>query len=218
MAIGGFLEDYAFFVWGLIELYEAASEVRYLEQAVRLTRSMVDLFWDPRGAGFFFSGKENERLIHRPKELYDGAIPSGNSVGAMNLLRLGRMTGNGDWEKKADEMVSSFSSPAQEAPMAYTQFLGFLDFVLGPAREIVIAGDPAWESSRTMFREAQQRFLPNKVLLFRPDGSTGEKLAQLCPFVQSMHSMGGKAAAYVCEGFRCQTPITEIKDLVSALS
>ncbi len=217
VAIGGFLEDYAFFVWGLIELYEAGSEVRYLERAIRLTRSMIDLFWDPQGAGFFFSGKENERLIGRPKELYDGAVPSGNSVAALNLLRLGRIAGNGDWEKKADEMVSFFSSAAQETPMAYAQFLGFLDFVLGPAREIVIAGDPAWESSQAMVRKIQQSFLPNKVLLFRPDGSKGAQLAELCPFVESMHSIGGKAAAYVCEGFRCQAPITEIEDLASTL-
>jgi uncharacterized protein YyaL (SSP411 family) len=218
VAIEGFLEDYAFFVWGLIELYEAGSEIRYIEKAVHLTQAMIDLFWDSRGAGFFFSGKGNESLITRPKELYDGAIPSGNSVGALNLLRLGRMTGNGDWEKKADKMVSFFSSQVREAPLAYSQFLIFLDFVLGPAREIVIAGDPAWESSQAMIRKVHQSFLPNKVLLFRPDGPKGEKLAELSPFVQSMHSSGGKATAYVCEGFRCQTPITEIRDLVSALS
>jgi uncharacterized protein len=208
-AIPGFLEDYAFLVWGLIELYEATFQVRYLEEAVHLNRMMIEYFWDEEGGGFYFSGRENETLIARPKELYDGATPSGNSVAALNLLRLARMTGKTDLENKTERLLGAFAAAVAEAPMAFTQFLNFLDFYLGPSREIVLAGDPNWETSRAMAAEIQQRFLPNKVLLFRAEGEAGRSLASLCPFVEGMHAIGQKTTAYLCEGYACKTPLTD---------
>jgi uncharacterized protein YyaL (SSP411 family) len=217
VAVSGFLEDYAFLVWGLIELYEATFEVRYLEEAVHLNRMMIELFWDGERGGFYFSGRDNETLITRSKELYDGATPSGNSVAALNLLRLARMTGNTDLENRTERLLKTFSSSVAEAPMAFTQFLNFLDFYLGPTREIVLAGDPAWETSRAMAAEIQQRFLPGKVLLFRAEGDAAKKLASLCPFVEGMHAVGQKATAYLCEGYACKTPITDPTALASSL-
>jgi uncharacterized protein YyaL (SSP411 family) len=96
----GYLDDYAFLTWGLIELYEASFKISYLEEAIALNEAMIDIFWDRQGSGFYFTGKGNEPLITRSKEVYDGALPSGNSVAALNLLRLGRLTGNTDLEKK----------------------------------------------------------------------------------------------------------------------
>jgi uncharacterized protein YyaL (SSP411 family) len=207
-AIPGFLEDYAFFVWGLIELYEATFQVPYLEEALLLHRIMMDLFWDRERGGFYFTGRENEDLITRSKELYDGAMPSGNSVAALNLWRLGRMTGNGDWEKKADQMIRVFSSRVADAPMAYTQFLNFLDFALGPSQEIVVAGGADEEENGAIRAVIQQRFQPNKILLFRPEGDSGRRLSVLCPFVAGMHSLDGKAVVYICEDYACKNPVT----------
>ena len=217
VAISGFLEDYAFLVWGLIELYEATFRVRYLEEAFHLNRLMIELFGDKERGGFYFSGKDNEALITRQKELYDGATPSGNSVAALNMLRLARMTGKIDLEKEVEGLLRGFSSTVAEAPMAFTQFLNFLDFYLGPSQEIVLVGKPDWETTRSMTAAIQRKFLPNKVLLFRAEDDTGEKLADLCPFVEGMKSRDRKATAYLCEGFSCKTPLTDLAALQGAL-
>jgi hypothetical protein len=218
VAIPGFLEDYAFLVWGLIDLYEATFEISYLEEAVRLHRKTVELFWDEKEGGFYFTGAENETLISRPKEIYDGAIPSGNSVAALNLLRLGRMTGNDDWEEKAGRMVRVFSKSVGEAPMAYTQFLVFLDFLLGPSQEIVIAGDPREEESRAAVALIQQRFHPNRVLLFRSEEDAGKRLAALSGFSAGMRPIDGKTTVYLCEGHACRAPLKGLAAIREALA
>jgi hypothetical protein len=217
VAISGFLEDYAFLVWGLIELYEATFRVRYLEEAIHLNQLMIELFGDKERGGFFFSGKDNESLITRQKELYDGATPSGNSVAALNLLRLARMTGKIDLDKEVEGLLRAFSSTVAESPMAFTQFLNFLDFYLGPSQEIVLVGKPDWETTRAITAAIQQKFLPNKVLLFRAEDDTGKKLAELCPFVEGMKSTDRKATAYLCEGFSCKTPLTDLAAIQGAL-
>ena len=213
----GYLDDYAFLTWGLIELYEATFKISYLEEAIALNEAMIDIFWDKQGCGFYFTGKGNEPLITRSKDIYDGALPSGNSVAALNLLRLGRLTGNTDLEKKADQLTRFFAAEVFEHPMAYTQLLAALDFMVGPSLEIVIAGDPALETTRAMIRAVRRRFLPNKVLLLRPDGAEGEKLAALSPFVEPMHSVDHQPAVYLCEQYSCKKPITKLSDLESAL-
>jgi uncharacterized protein YyaL (SSP411 family) len=217
VAVFGFLEDYAFLVWGLIELYEATFRVRYLEEAIHLNQEMIELFGEKERGGFYFSGKDNESLITRSKELYDGATPSGNSVAALNLLRLARMTGKMDLEKEVEGLLRVFSSTVTEAPMAFTQFLNFLDFYLGPSQEIVLVGDPDWETTRSMIAAIQRKFQPNKVLLFRGEDDTGKKLADFCPFVEGMKSIGRKATVYLCEGYSCKTPLTDLTSLREAL-
>ena len=217
VAIFGFLEDYAFLVWGLIELYEATFRVRYLEEAIHLNQMMIELFGDKERGGFYFSGRDNESLITRSKELYDGATPSGNSVAALNLLRLARMTGKIDLEKEVEGLLRVFSSTVAEAPMGLTQFLNFLDFYLGPSQEIVLVGDPDGETTRAMTAMIQQRFQPNKVFLFRAEDDTGKKLGVLCPFVEGMKTIGRKATVYLCEGYSCKTPLTDLAALREAL-
>jgi len=216
-AYPGYLDDYAFLVWGLLELYEATHEISYLEEAVAINRVMIELFQDESGAGFFFTGKENEKLISRSKEVYDGALPSGNSVAALNLLRLGRMTGNIDLEQKADEMMREFSGQVSTVPMGYTQFLSALDFLIGPSREIVIAGDPSHETARAMVSLVHRKFLPNKVLLLRHEGEGDGRLLALSPFVAGMRPINNQPAVYLCEQYACTTPITSMVDLESAL-
>ncbi len=112
------LDDYAFFIWGLIDLYEATFEARYLQAAITLNRDLLDHFWDETGeGGFFFSADDGEALLLRQKELYDGALPSGNSVALHNLLRLARMTANADFEKKAARIGKAFCFDGAAAPV-----------------------------------------------------------------------------------------------------
>ncbi len=217
VAISGFLEDYAFLVWGLIELYEATFRVGYLEEALHLNQIMIELFEDQERGGFYFSGRDNEALITRSKELYDGATPSGNSVAALNILRLARMIGRPALENKTQGILRAFSAPVSESPMAFTQFLNFLDFYLDPSQEIVLVGNPDWETTRAMTAAIQRKFQPNRVLLFRAEDNTGKKLADLCPFVEGMKSIRREATAYLCEGYSCKTPLTDLTALRKAL-
>ena len=216
-AYPGYLDDYAFLVWGLIELYEAIFEVSYLEDAIALNNAMIEIFWDEQGGGLYFTGKGNEPLITRSKEIYDGAIPSGNSVAALNFLRIGRMTGNMNLEQRAEGLTRAFSRQVMDQPMAYTQLLAALDFMLGPSQEIVIAGAPGLETTRAMINAVHRKFLPNKVLLLRPDGSEGKRLATISPFVDNMAPINDQPTVYVCEQYACQTPIKDVNQLRSAL-
>jgi len=216
-AYPGYLDDYAFLTWGLIELYKATFKIFYFEEAIALNEAMINIFLDKQGGGLYFTGKGNEPLITRSKDIYDGAIPSGNSVAAFNFLRLSRLTGNTDLEKKADQLTRAFAAEVAEHPMAYTQMLAALDFMVGPSLEIVIAGDPALETTRAMIRAVRRKFLPNKVLLLRQDGTEGKKLAVLSPFVEFMYPVDHQPAVYLCEQYSCKKPITKVSDLESAL-
>jgi hypothetical protein len=218
LANPGFLEDYAYFVWGLLELYEATGELDFLEAAVRLHRDMVDLFWDEEQGGFFFTARDGEALITREKEVYDGAEPSGNSVALLNLLRLSRITGETVWEEKAESLIRAFAATVQGFPMGYTHFLNGLDWVAGPAREMVIAGDPESPDTRGMARALRQAFLPNKVLLFKTTGEEGERLARIAPFVREMVPVADQPQAYICEQYACQRPCSEFSELQAWLT
>ena len=217
-AYPGYLDDYAFMVWGLIELYEATFEVTYLEAAIALNREMIDIFWDKKGGGLYFTGKGNEALITKSKEIYDGALPSGNSVAALNFLRLARMTGRIDLEKKAEQLTATFSREVTAQPIGYTQLLSALEFMLGPAQEIVIAGNLSLDSTRDMVRVVHAGFLPNKVLLLHQNGPDGKRLEALSPFTKEMRPINQKSTVYVCEQYACKAPVTDAGKLERLLN
>jgi len=217
-AYPGYLDDYAFMVWGLIELYEATFDVTYLEAAIALNREMIDIFWDKKGGGLYFTGKGNEALITRSKEIYDGALPSGNSVAALNFLRLGRMTGRIDLEEKAEQLTATFSREVTTQPIGYTQLLSALEFMLGPTQEIVIAGDLGLDSTREMVNAVRSRFLPNKVVLLHQNGPDGKRLEALSPFIKEMRPINQKSTVYVCEQYACKAPVTDAGKLEKLLN
>jgi uncharacterized protein YyaL (SSP411 family) len=217
VAYRAYLDDYTFLVWGLLDLYEAAFDIRYLEEALRLNREMLELFWDEPNGGCFFTPHDGEQLIVRDKDIYDGAVPSGNSVAALNLLRLSRITGDVSLEQKAERMLQAFSGLVGDYPMAYTQFLNAVEFALGPAQEIVIAGDPASPVTKEMQAAVQRAFLPNRVLLFKPLGAEGERLAAVCAYAQSLHPLDQQPTAFICENYACHRPITDIEQLRQSL-
>ncbi len=209
------LDDYAFLVWGLLELYESSFEVRNLQAALELNREMLRHYWDDAVGGLFFTADDGEALLARTKEVYDGALPSGNSVAMLNLLRIARITGDSALEDKTAAISRTFSADLSRAPSAHTQFLGALDFALGPSFEIVIAGDPARDDTREMLRTLRGIFLPNAVVLLRPDGSAG--ITRIAEFTQSQTAVDGKATAYVCVNHACQAPTTDRHELVKQL-
>ncbi|MBI4226697.1 MAG: thioredoxin domain-containing protein, partial [Candidatus Omnitrophica bacterium] len=216
-SIPAFLDDYAFLGWGLLDLYEATFEVRWLAKAQRLTREMVTLFWDAKAGGLFLSGEHNERLVAQTKELYDGALPSGNSVAALNLVRLGQLTMDKEFQANADRMFEVFSGQATQASHAFPQFLIALDFRLGPSQEVVIAGDPSDPQTRRMIRAVHERFLPRAVLALHPEDASAAQVEVLVPFLKAQRSLGGKPTAYVCQNYVCSLPTTEVATMTSRL-
>ena len=202
-------------MWGLIELYQASFEVSDLEAALTLNASMLAHFDDEAGGGFFTSADDAEELLFRHKEVYDGALPSGNSVAAWNLLRLARLTGRSELEEKARRALSAFGSAAR-MPVGHTLYLLALDFALGPSFEVVIAGEPLAADTHTLLRAFQSRFVPHMVLLQRPSGET-PAIAALAPFTLEQKSRDGKATAYVCRNYACRAPTTEVEQALSYL-
>jgi hypothetical protein len=205
----GYLDDYAFFVWGLIELYEATFELRYLKLALELNEETLRLFWDDENGGFFFYGHDSEQLFSRIKEIYDGAIPSGNSVEALNLFRLSRFTGRKDLEQRAEEQLQAFAGTVSGYPAGYAMFMMAVSFYFGPSQEIVVAGSKEREDTKEMLETAQRAFLPNAVLIFHPADDDRAEVQKLLPVTAGKDTVSGRAAVYICENFACQAPSTE---------
>jgi len=217
-AIPGFLEDYAFFIHGLVDLYEATFDPRYLEEARDLSQAMFRLFWDEVGGGFFFTGNDSQKLIARAKELYDGAIPSGNSVATLSLVRTGRLTMNRELENLAQSTVDAFSQDLSRLPSGYPQMLIAFDFILGPSREIVIAAEENQKGVEAMLAEIYGPFLPKKVVAFHPPkGERAKKIEALAPFVKKQLPLKNKPTAYVCKNYVCDLPTADISKLKELL-
>ncbi len=212
------LDDYAFLVWGLIELYEAIFEARHLKVALELTSDMVRHFWDEDGGGLYLTPDDGESLFVRRKEIYDGAIPSGNSLAMLNLLRLWRMTATSDLEGKAARIGSAFSGSVKQLPSAHTQLMVALDFGVGPCYEVVIAGKAQAEDTKAMAKALRTRFLPNKVVLLNPGERESPEIAKLAEFTKSQSSIDGRATAYVCMNYNCKLPTTDINKMLELLN
>jgi len=217
-AFPAYLDDYAFLVWGLIELYEATFRPGYLRQAAELNRDMLRLFWDDKQGGLFFTGIDGEELFTRPKEIYDGALPSGNSAAALNLLKLAKLLYDAELAQKAEEQLQSFAGAVSSYPSGHALFLAALDYAFGEAEEIVIAGDPAEADTQEMLRAVRRQFLPNALVLLHPPGTEGEELRELVPMVTDKGMLGGRATAYVCRDFACQSPTNDLEDLMELQS
>ena len=210
------LDDHAYLALGLLDLYEASFEVRYLEAADELARAMLAHFADEERGGFYLAADDAEALILRDREVYDGALPSGNSVAAHVLLRLARITGRTAYEEEAERTLRAFPDVAQ-MPSAHTWSMLALDFALGPSFEIVVAGDPAAADTRAMLAAFQAPYLPHKVLLLRPDGAE-PPIAKLAPYTLAQTSLDGKATAYVCRNFACRKPTTDVAEALGFLN
>jgi uncharacterized protein YyaL (SSP411 family) len=212
------LDDYAFLAWGLIELYEATFDASHLESALGLTNDMIRHFWDEGSSGFYLAPDDGESLLVRKKEIQYGAIPSGNSVAMLNLLRLGRMAANSDFEEKAAKIGRAFSGSVKQSPASHSQLMVALDFGIGPSYEVVIAGNPHAQDTKEMVKELRTGFLPNKVVLLNPDEQESPSIAWLAEFTENQSSMGGRATAFVCLNHNCRLPTTDIDKMLELLN
>jgi uncharacterized protein YyaL (SSP411 family) len=224
--IKGNLDDYAFVAWGLIELYQAEFDAAHLGAALELTGIMLEHFGDPSGGGLYFTPDDGEDLLIRRKEAYDGAVPSGNSVAMLNLLRLARLTGRPDLEEQASAISRAFSGSVSQSPAGHTQFLSAVDFAVGPAFEVVIAGRADGDDTRTMLESLRARYIPNCVVLLRPAGGSGDEahpeaddvmITSIAEFTRPLTGKDGRATAYVCRNFACELPTTDAGRMLEIL-
>ena len=211
------VDDYAFLIWGMLELYETTFEVRYLQTALKLNDDLLKHFWDDSAGAFYFTADDAEKLLVRQKDIYDGAIPSGNSVAALNLLRLGRITANTNFEEKAVKIGRAFSKAVQQSPSAYTQLMLAVDFAIGPSYEVVIAGNSRAEDTNAMIRTLRAHFVPNKVVLLRPSEEESPDITRLAEYTKYQSSIDGKATAYVCLNYNCKLPTTDSGKMLELL-
>ncbi len=213
-AIEGMLADYSFFIGGLLDLYETTFDAQYLQEAVTLTESMLQRFTDRTSGGFFVTADDAEALLLRQKEIYDGALPSGNSVAALDLVRIAGLTLREDFRKEVERLFAAFAGEVSQHPAAYTQMLTAFDYFLGPSREIVVATPRPLPEAEAMVRSIYKRFLPRTAVILR-DASREDfpKLMQLVPFIADQPPLQEAPTAYVCENHVCKLPVTELKKL-----
>jgi uncharacterized protein len=209
-AIHGFLDDYAFFIAALLDLYEADFDPGHLETALVLAAKMRELFEDPEAGGFFTTAGQDSSLVLRMKDDYDGAEPSGNSVALLDLLRLAHVTDRDEYRQAAVRTLDALMPKMSSQPVAVPQMLVGLDYSLATKREVVIAGDPNVQTTRALLGELRSRFLPYTVTLFLDSDATREQLTRIFPAAGLMRQLDGQPTAYVCENYACRLPTTEV--------
>ncbi len=208
-AIAAFADDYAFIIHALIELYETSFDPAWLEEAVALNSYLGLHFSDTERGGFFTVSDEGEPLIVRTKEIYDGAIPSANSMMLSNLVLLGHVTGDQRYEELASRLADGFCGVVSRSPSSFCFYLCGLDHLLGPALDIVVAGSDADPVAQHMIRLVRDTYLPSHTIQFRRTPQINSVLDSLAPFTRTMTAQNGKATAYVCSGRACSAPVTD---------
>ena len=211
-AIAGHAEDYAFFIFGLLELYRTTSNARYLEEAIALQKRMLKDFWD-NAAGGFYSTTVDTELPVRPKELYDGAIPSANSVALVNLLYLARITGDTRWDENAHELVKAFAGTLRKHPAGYTFFLVGLDLALHPGQDVVITGDKDAKETLEMLEALNVQFDPNGIAQVKTDANA-TRLSRVAGYTDGLDVIRGQATAYICKNGSCQESTTDVNHVL----
>lgn len=211
-AYPGYLDDYAFLIWGLLELYSASGKPEYLKTALYLQGEQERLFWDKEGGGYYLTGSDAEELLLRPKESYDGALPSGNSITALNLLRLARLTGDERWENRAEQQLLDFRTVLEEHPSGYTAFLQALQFALHPSQELILTGSLEAVELPEMRQLFFSAFRPYASVLYQ-EGS----ITEIVPWTQDYLIDSGHVTAYLCQNFTCQRPVQQLEEFKALL-
>jgi uncharacterized protein YyaL (SSP411 family) len=217
VSVPAFLDDYVFMAWACLELYDATLDPLHLDRALALQHEAIGRFWDDSNGGFFFTAADHEKLLVRQKEVYDGAMPSGNSVAMANLVRLGRLTANVQFSDRAEAVARAFASQANRMPSAHTHLLAALQMASAPSIEVVIAGEPSAGDTDRLLDVVRSRYLPNAVVLLVPDGEAGKKIRELAPFTENYTTIESRAAAYVCRNYECKLPTSDPDKLADLL-
>ena len=215
--LDGHLDDYAFMIWGLLNLYEAGFDTKQLNRAVELSKIMEKDFNDDEKGGFFLGSDQAEKLIIRAKTGYDGAIPSGNSIAVLVLNRLYRMTGNPKWADLSEKTLRSFSQDLKRAPSGYTaMILGFMYDAYG-SKEIVVVANGRHEETQLLLEELQSLYIPQKIMLFKDTNKRRDPLAKIASWTENHSAQNNKPTIYICEDFACSLPTTDLKKAIELI-
>jgi uncharacterized protein len=214
--IDGFADDYAFFIQGLLDLYETSFNTRWLELATTLQERQNTLFWDKKGAAYFTTTEQDPNLLFRTKGDYDGAEPTANSVSALNLVRLSWLFDNKDWRRMVQQIIDTYHTELARSPAALAEMLVALDGLGSSPKQIIIAGKPDAPDTRAILQEVNRRYLPNAILILADDGPGQRYFSPKIEFFKDVHPTEGKATAYICQNFVCQLPTTDLT-LISKL-
>lgn len=212
----GVLDDYAFLISGLIDLYEADFDVKWLSEAKILALKMIELFSNSNYRGLYLTGNDTKNINARIQSAYDGVIPSGNSIAALALLRLGRLTMNNVFIKQARNILKAYSSQLEKSPLSLCSMLSALDYWIGPTQEIVIAGDSNHKDTQHMMNLVRNRYLPNSVIIYHKNDQ-GQLLYDTIPFIENQNATNGRPTAYVCRDYVCSKPVNSLNDLEEVL-
>ena len=211
--VEGYLEDYAFFIAGLIDLYEATFNPEYLRYADILTKEAIEIFEDTEGGGFFQAGTEDPNILVRTKGDYDGAEPSGNSVMALNLLRLGKLFDDQSFVFIAQRTIRLFLHRVSDYPDVMPLMVRAAMLLSQPGQQIVIAASPSDPEGYTeLCRSAQRSFKPFSILAGIPPEGPTSWMSQRMPLVAAMKPVNNKSVAYICRNFVCESPTTTLQD------
>jgi len=210
------IDDYAFMINASIDLYETTFEIEYLKRAIKLNNILMKEFWDEQSGGFYFTSSTSEELIARQKDVYDGAVPSGNSVALLNLIRLSRFTSNIYFEKKASVLVNSFSGYVSKSPSAFCMFMCGLDFLFSASTEVVIVSDHKDNIANKGINLIRNVFNPNKVVILKFDNTTTD-YSELLSFTNYMKMKDNNTTFYVCRDYTCNQPVNSLIELEKLL-
>ncbi len=208
--IDGFTDDYAFFIQGLLDLYEASFDSHWLDLASTLQERQNALFWDKKGGAYFTTSGKDPNLFLRSKGDFDGAEPSPNSISALNLVRLSWFFDNKDWHRMAEQTINAFQAQLSRSPSSLPQMLVALDASESTPRQVVIAGKPDAADTLALLREVNHRYQPNEILILADGGPGQAYFTQKIEFFKDVHPIDDKATAYVCQNFVCQLPTSDL--------
>ena len=215
-AIMANLDDYAFMIWGLLELYETSFNPKYLNEAINLNVKLIDHFWDNESGGFFFTPDDGEELLVREKPVYDGSIPSGNSVAMLNLVKLSKMTSEASLEQKADDLMKTFAKQINRIPSAFSFILSSLDFALGPSFEIILVAKEDDEEIKKFVEKIDGQYVPNKVVIIKY--IEDDQLIKNIEILKDYKMINNQVTAYVCKDFVCKQPTNDPEIMIKELS
>lgn len=216
-AIPANLDDHAFFIMGLLELYQTTFDITYLKTAIELNKYLIENFWDNENGGFYFTRINSETTGFMKKDVYDGAIPSGNSIVLLNLIKLNRITADNSLEDKAFKILKAFSKIIENNPQAYTQFISSFDFIIGPSFEIVVVGDNNSTETKKILKAINLEFVPNKVVILKTSDNAENEMTETPDFIKDLKRINNKPTIYVCSNFSCKLPTNNTKTMLELL-
>lgn len=214
-AIEGNLDDYAYLIWGLLELYQATFQAEYLKAALKLNQTLTKHFWDNEEGGYYFTPDHAPQILVRQKEAYDTALPSGNSVQQMNLERLYLLTGENNFRETSESLEKYFSPTMKQTPAAFTMFLSAIMFQTSPSFEVTILGEKDSLDTQGMLKALQKEYLPQVILVLKSSGD--DLIKELIPSLENKTMVGNQATAYVCGDGTCQAPVNTPEELINLL-